>query len=110
MEKTFTVNIVRDPKVPMSMKEFILDVLAGMNGKDAYVHELYRSFNDYRKSIHKKPGKYTSFRTIISNMASDDNKFIITTTPNRDKPFDPSAYKITNRGKQHLTLLRNQRE
>lgn len=101
------ITIVHDLNVPMSMEEFVLIVLANLRGKSAFVHQMLKEFNDYRvRDLHKKPGKYTSFRAIISTMKK--NGYIESTTLNRSE-FDPSAYRITDGGSRRLQFIQDRK-
>ncbi len=105
--REMTITISHDINVPMSMEEFVLIFLASLRGKSAYVHQMLKEFNDYRvRDLHKKPGKYTSFRAIISSMKK--NGFIESTSFNRSE-FDPSAYKITDLGMQRLKFIQDRK-
>jgi len=100
-EYTITINI--NPKSAMSTKEFILTTLNGVAPRSIQVSELMRECNRYRAGLKKKLVRYTSFRTIISDLARDE--YIECTTKERETPFDPSFYKITEDGRRRLLFL-----
>jgi hypothetical protein len=98
--REITITIRYNPnEKPISMEEHILDKL---KNRELFVYELFQTFNAYRKDIGKKPGKYTSFRAIISTLKK--KKYIESITPNRSD-FDPSAYRITDTGLGRLQAI-----
>ena len=116
--REMTIVIAHDLRKPMSMEAFILSYLASIGGGSAYVHEMFKSFNDYRvNELHKKPGKYASFRAIISEMHADTMHrdpsvgkrhypYIQSTTKDRGE-FEPSAYRIVDYGIKRLQSIRD---
>jgi hypothetical protein len=95
---TFTIETRRI----VSQRRFVLEMLAAVRGR-LYVHQMFGEFNKYRDSIKKKHASYASFRTIINDMKRER---YINPSGNRVNPFDPSAYVITDRGRQYLETIR----
>ncbi|HPE06111.1 MAG TPA: hypothetical protein PLW50_00120 [Smithellaceae bacterium] len=110
------IVITHDFNKPMSMEEFVLVYLNSLRGDGEYVNKLFKEFKRYRvEALHKAPGKYASFRAIISEMNANTMHrtpeqgkrhlpYIASITPNR-VGFEPSAYKITEAGIRRLQAI-----
>ena len=104
--ESFTVEIIHDPRIPISMEEFVLETLS--TGGTASTYPMLTEFNNYRRSIKKKDGKYSSFRAIVSKMKKGG--LIVSVARKTADPFRDSKYMITDKGLKRLSFLRGVRE
>lgn len=93
------IEVVKS-KNPIDMKidEFILWYLR-KPGTAAYVREMMDAYNGYRlKSSTKRLMKYTSFRTIVCNLAAE-GCIVLDHHESSGRGFDKAYYRLT--GQDH---------